>query len=263
MTNLKNISDQVARMLPLVGSDDLIPALVALLREWALIDEVSMIAYPPVESPRIVYRENSQGRLGLEDFLTGPFLLDPYYVTAVRRGEHGFFSLKQLAPTGFKSSEYYRIYYRFNGVLDECGYIIALGEGGFLNLALERNQGSRPFDRASLTRLRDLAPLVSALLVSHFESASQHQGLDEPGPGLRAELENALTNFGHDVLTPREQQTINAILHGHTSKAQAHELGISIETVKLHRKNAYRKLAVRNQTELFHMFIESLKGQCL
>ena len=40
MTILKNISDQVARMLPLVGSDDLIPALVALLREWALIDEV-------------------------------------------------------------------------------------------------------------------------------------------------------------------------------------------------------------------------------
>jgi DNA-binding NarL/FixJ family response regulator len=68
-------------------------------------------------------------------------------------------------------------------------------------------------------------------------------------------------SFGHPLLTPREQQIINAILHGHTSKALASELGISVETVKLHRKNAYRKLAVRNQTELFHTFIQTLKEQ--
>lgn len=63
------------------------------------------------------------------------------------------------------------------------------------------------------------------------------------------------------MLTPRERQIINAILHGHTSKAIAHELSISVETVRLHRKNAYRKLSIGNQSELFNAFIQAL-GRC-
>ena len=68
-----------------------------------------------------------------------------------------------------------------------------------------------------------------------------------------------MTSFGGGCLTPRASEVVNAILHGNASKAIAALLGISVETVKLHRKNAYRKLGVRNQSELFYRFIQTLQ----
>lgn len=260
MSELRLISDQVARLLPIVGTDSFVPALVNVLREWVLIDEVSMIVYPASGSPAISHREHPMEAAGLETFLSGPFLLDPYYVAAARESRYGFFSLKQLAPRGFKKSEYYRVYYRYSGLIDECGYLVALQDGGFINLSLARTEGSRSFERPALRLLDDLNSMIAGFLNLHFQSLSGDL-VDGKIVDLRAQLEGALMSFGHYLLTPREQQIINAILHGHTSKALASVLGISVETVKLHRKNAYRKLAVRNQTELFHAFIKTLKEQ--
>ena len=48
------------------------------------------------------------------------------------------------------------------------------------------------------------------------------------------------------------------LLLGHTAKKVAEQLGISYETVKLHRKHAYAKLGINNQAGLFYAFIDSL-----
>ena len=48
------------------------------------------------------------------------------------------------------------------------------------------------------------------------------------------------------------------MLHGHSTKSIASRLGISVETVKLHRKHAYAKLEVSSQAELFYLFLDSL-----
>ena len=48
------------------------------------------------------------------------------------------------------------------------------------------------------------------------------------------------------------------ILKGYSSKAIAERFSISIETVKLHRKNAYAKLDLSTQGEVFNLFINSL-----
>jgi DNA-binding CsgD family transcriptional regulator len=77
---------------------------------------------------------------------------------------------------------------------------------------------------------------------------------------LRSQLESALSSFGMSRLTPREGEVINWILHGHTSKAISAGLDIAVETVKLRRKNAYRKLEVSNQSELFWTFIQALQS---
>jgi len=51
---------------------------------------------------------------------------------------------------------------------------------------------------------------------------------------------------------------VQMILHGYSSKAIAKRFEISVETVKLHRKNAYAKLDLGTQGELFNLFINSL-----
>ena len=42
------------------------------------------------------------------------------------------------------------------------------------------------------------------------------------------------------------------------SAAVADKLGISAETVKLHRKHAYAKLDISSQAELFYLFVDAL-----
>ena len=72
------------------------------------------------------------------------------------------------------------------------------------------------------------------------------------------QLDSALKHFGTAYLTERESQVVHLFLHGHSTKSIAERLGISPETVKLHRKNSYAKLDVSSQAELFYLFIDSL-----
>ncbi len=50
-------------------------------------------------------------------------------------------------------------------------------------------------------------------------------------------------------LTLREIETARLILQGSSSKAIAQQMGISPETVKVHRRNLYRKLNVNGHGE--------------
>jgi DNA-binding CsgD family transcriptional regulator len=51
------------------------------------------------------------------------------------------------------------------------------------------------------------------------------------------------------LLTPRELEVLGAIGEGHTNKAIARKLGISLHTVKFHVESLFRKLGARTRTE--------------
>ena len=56
------------------------------------------------------------------------------------------------------------------------------------------------------------------------------------------------------LLTKRETEVINLLERGLLYKEIAWQKGISIETVKKHSKNIYKKLDVRNRTEAIARF---------
>jgi len=51
------------------------------------------------------------------------------------------------------------------------------------------------------------------------------------------------------LLTPRELDVLEAVADGHTNKAIARRLGISLHTVKFHVESVFRKLGARTRTE--------------
>jgi DNA-binding NarL/FixJ family response regulator len=53
-------------------------------------------------------------------------------------------------------------------------------------------------------------------------------------------------------ISDREVEIIEALVVGKTNKEIASELFISINTVKTHIKNIYRKLEVKNRVQLLH-----------
>ena len=56
-------------------------------------------------------------------------------------------------------------------------------------------------------------------------------------------------------LTPREYEIVSLLMRGYLYKQCSTELGISIDTVKFHARNAYRKLNVAGRSELFSVFL--------
>jgi DNA-binding CsgD family transcriptional regulator len=252
---LAAFSDAVAELLPLVGESGFPQGLIALLRRVVPVDDATVLVYPAQGLPLIEYSEvpSETGAATLDRFIQGMFLLDPYYAAGVD-GRRGLFRLGELAPDGFRDSEYYRHWYRYCGYRDECGYLVALADGGFANIALGRTGVRGRFARGHIDRLAAIRGTVESLTRAHWAgNASQAVGEE-----LRERLRLALAGFGSSLLTERESQVINRVLHGHGTKTIADRLGISVETVKLHRKHAYAKLEINSQAELFYLFLDSL-----
>ncbi len=257
MSAINMYSRLLANLLADLGSPDFSKRLIAAIRSLVPVDEATVIVYYTANLPQIDFADpHVRFQPNLEVFLNGAFLLDPYYVAATKMRKSGFFQLRELAPSGFRRSEYFRIYYRQSGLRDECGYLIPLEDGGFINLALGKTV-SRSYSGLHMTLLRNIEPLVTMLCRMHWRQKTQD---DQPGTNLRGALDSALKCFGTSVLTRRESQVVNLILLGHSTRKLAEVLKISPETVKLHRKHAYKKLDISTQSELFHLFIDSLKS---
>jgi DNA-binding NarL/FixJ family response regulator len=62
----------------------------------------------------------------------------------------------------------------------------------------------------------------------------------------------------NEPLTAKEQQVIAAMVDGLSYKMIAGRLGITLETVRQHIKNIYRKLQVNSKGEVI---VKSLKGE--
>ena len=226
------------------------------IQQWVGADDTALIRYQNTGAPIIEYTlpPRRRGKTTLDRYVTGPFLLDPFYRAAKIDEQFGVFQLNVLAPTGFKESEYYRTWYQDCGFQDECGLLIKLTDG-LVNLAFGMTDGSRTFSKRQINLLQAVFPVVDALVRRHWHDAVPPAASQA---GLRQRLQVALSAFGASVLTRREREVIELVLLGHSTRLIAEKLQISTETIKLHRKHAYAKLDISSQAELFYLFVDAI-----
>ena len=255
MDALTTFSRAVNKATSLRGESGFAAALGNGMRELIEADDVSLIRYLDAGPPVIEYTlpPKRRGKTTLDRYVKGPFLLDPFYRAAQVDGCFGVFRLRALAPSGFKESEYFRTWYHECGFQDECGLLIEL-DSGSLNLALGMTGGSSRFSKRQVDRLEAVFPAVEAMVRRHWNPLTPATDSSD----LRTRLQEALGAFGTSVLTRREQQVIELVLLGNSTRLVADKLGISAETVKLHRKHAYAKLDISSQAELFYVFVDAL-----
>jgi DNA-binding CsgD family transcriptional regulator len=256
MPTLAQYSLHLAKLIPAVGSADFPELLVEMLEQLVPCNDATILLYPGTDLPIIEFFQvpEESGTSTLDVFVKGAFLLDPYYMAATQDKKFGVFRLRDLSPTGFRDSEYYKTWYRSCGYQDECGFLIRIGDEGFVNIALGKTGSRAAFTKRELAILEAILPTVETLCQQHWADS----GAEPAAVNLRAQLHSALDAFGSSLLTDRETQVINLVLHGHSTKTLAEKLSISMETVKLHRKHAYAKLEVSSQAELFYLFLDSV-----
>lgn len=253
MSSLAIFSQHTRLLLEQIESDNFPTLLVDMFKALVPLNDASIIIYPNQDLPLCEYLESPSegGSLHMDRFIKAPFLLDPFYQASIE-GRWGFFHLQELAPKGFKKSEYYNSWYRLSGLHDECGYVIDTGAGNFVNISLGRTIDPANFRKTELQLLRDITPVVDMLVQKRWRTTAGKQNR------LRYQLQTALNSFGDSLLTEREKQVVNMIMRGHSTRSISERLSIAVETVKLHRKHAYAKLEVNSQAELFYLFLDSL-----
>lgn len=148
----------------------------------------------------------------------------------------------------------YTDYYRPHGTVDQLICLVQRGRSRLPVLAFNR-------DRCGFSR-RDRAVVnLAATHISQAINRRQHlASLTTAVSRMNRHIEQLKqTDTQLSILTPREHQVIEHLMHGHTDREIARKLGISPRTVHKHLEVIYRKLDLNNRTGLIALIHQKRK----
>jgi DNA-binding CsgD family transcriptional regulator len=247
---LEQWSRGVAEISAAQASERFIPVLEAGVRRLVDFDFTMVFAYRGTATPLVLgdTLDAARHRIIVNDYAAGPFMLDPFFRLVGEGRRSGCYRLHAIAPDHFRRSEYFRVHYSRTGIGEEIGVFFDLGGGLTGVTSFARWNNSPAVVRSEREILEAMAPAIGALCAGHW--ASLH-GVREP-PQQSAE---AAGQSRFRALSMREREIVTMILQGHSTESIALQLDISPGTVKIHRKNIYRKMRISTQAELFAAFM--------
>ena len=234
----------------------------------------TMFVYRGRSRPLHIYDNfrSSEEKRGIANYIESTYVLNPLYLARQKGLPDGVYRIRDLAPDAFFQSEVYRSHRILPRRSEEIGYltrdwpegmeeadlVVTLEAGVAGELSIYRSSATGGLRDQELARLAAVVPVARALL-RRFWACYSRSRTRVPPPDDRVDL--AFAAFGREVLSEREREVVQLILRGHSSESIGANLGISLGTVKTHRKNAYAKLGVCSQSELLSRFLQSLQAQ--
>jgi DNA-binding CsgD family transcriptional regulator len=199
----------------------------------------------------------AQRQLPPNIYSSGPYALDPQYHLFLEGKPSGAYWLKAIAPDDFYRSEYYQTFCSKIGVADSIDVMWRIDENRAMIFFLQRRDEQKTFNANDVAALSAVLPIVFDALNRHYQlSASVPQmSVDDT---THLQVESTIRDFASSLLTPREREVLFYLLRGYSSALTAQHLATSDGTVKIHRKNIYRKLDIGSQAELFSLFINCI-----
>mgnify|MGYP000853867232 CR=1 FL=1 len=219
---------------------------------------IVVFRYSGQQEPTLMFSNfrNQVSRGDFREYRTRAYLLDPMYLAFQERRSGGLHMLRELAADRFFFSEYYRTYYIQTGLSDELCLFCWVSEDDLVMISVVRGKHMAPFAASGIRLLRKISTLLSSLVYRHVVAgASQTPRPTDPSSATPT------LNIGDDnLLTQRELAIASLILRGHSSPSMSLLLGISIETIKVHRRHIYQKLNISSQAELFSLAMNRTVG---
>ena len=237
-----------ARLLERMGSDLFPTALRKLIELHVGFETMVVTRYQGQAQPESLYHDldDVQAAISIQFYATGPYLLDPFAQACRADAVPGAHRLIDLVTEAFFRSEYYRTFYRKVRISDELGILIRHAPADWVVISLSRGARQPRFSSEDVARINAIHNTLSAAVIRHWQLDEAATQRDDD-----RHVEERLATFGADRLSPREAEVIRLILQGHTAGSASAFLGITEGTVKVHRHNAYGKLGVSSQAELF------------
>lgn len=235
---------------------------IDLLKTVLPFDCAVILGYRQDKHPIYLYDSiPSQRQLLFQHYLTHSYLQDPFYTAIAKQQRGGILHRSEFSQLNMSHSQqdYYNDFYAKTGWQDEICIAVHLDKTRWIVIYLAIIQTGQTITPTQITSLKQRFSVLEALCRQHW--GTQLLLLAEnaqPDQNLRGWVEQAITQFGADYLTPREQQITALLVQGLDSQEIAQQLNISLGTVKNHRKRIYAQLQVASLSELFQLFLNHL-----
>jgi DNA-binding CsgD family transcriptional regulator len=256
---------QVAALIDLIGRDSFARDLTQALADYFGCESFHIFLYRKAQGPAVLasYPDPPLHARGLQNYLAYTHVINPAYRAFQQGHAPGVYMISDFFPrrgadmappdidVHIEDSE--PIGYRTPGWprnMAEVIVLITLPNGSALDFSFLTPLGSAQTTACHRT-MTWLFPALDAVVQRQF--AINPASLEaEHTP---ADQEDRFHDFGGDTLTAREREVAQLILIGHSSASISLNLGISLPTVKTHRRNLYSKLQISSQAELFNRFL--------
>lgn len=249
-----NFVSGTAELVTAAGGEHFWPQMAALFSRLCEHHGCVVFRYCGSDPPEFVYTDfdNKAAKTKFSEYRKRAYVLDPFYEMFRARVPDSVVKLSDIAPDRFFRSAYYREYYRKTGASDEAGIFCWTGNESLTVVSFARRHGATPFGKAEIAVISRILPVVTACIKLHERMLTQAA----PPPAQRGQPANDSPLMPAAGLTQRERAIAELILKGHSSLSVALVLGISVETVRVHRRNLYRKLDVSSQAQLFALAVQ-------
>jgi len=232
----------------------------AWLQACVPFDNITTLAYFQSQPPKRLMSESIEPKAheNIDTvYLAGAYLLDPFHDLHIARSPRGVYRLSEIAPDQFQRNRYFLEYYRNTTMVDEIGFVSYPSDGVSIHVCLGRdsNSGLR-FSNRLIAIAKRMAPVVASLAESHWDALNSTGTYTETD--FTARLIGAVHQEYDISLSPRQAEVAMLILRGHSSVSIGLRLGISAQTVKVFRKQLYRKCDISSQAELFNLLLPLL-----
>lgn len=247
----------LARVIDAIETDFFFPALRDLIDATVAIDNCVALVFAVDKPPLILHQWSPQEPNYFQMlYCQGAYVLDPFYRLCLERRGGGTFLLDEIAPDSFNESDFYQTYYQKVQMIDEIGLLFAVDDRHMIHLSLGRRAKSAHYTAADAAHIRHVEPLLESLLKRHAGTRIEKWTAGEAAVPATTPLTGRwLAAYN---VTSREAEIAAMVLRGHSNTSIGLTLNISIETVKVHRRNLYAKVRISSQAELFMLFINHI-----
>ncbi|MBX3598185.1 MAG: helix-turn-helix transcriptional regulator [Rhizobiaceae bacterium] len=248
----RRVWSALAAAIGAAGTDGHLDLLIDLIGADIDHDLVTVTRYSATRTPQFVKHRRFSDQLA-ERYLAEYYALDPFYAWWRREQTPGIVPLKALPDEEMKRGQYIAEFLAKSEICDEVGILLADGGDWCLGIFLDRT--SRQFRDSEITTLNERFDTFSALHAQHRARYATDEGQSKPG--MKPQSEPRIPANLWPELSERERQLVQLILAGHPNATIASRLGITVGTVKNHRRRIYEKLDITTERELFLQFFQA------
>ena len=268
---------EAAAIIEIIDRDDLPQRLVESIGRAVPVELAGVFLYRGRSRPLCLYDNfdsspDPRAKAGIGNYVDSTYVLNPFYL-AHRKGvlRDAVYRMRDLAPDAYFRSGSDKADKVTFTASEEIGFItdgwprgleeaiiavpLEAGVTGELCLFISVQHGG--FTDAHLADLDRLRPLIASALRKFWLLRKQQIAALPPD----SRMDDAFEAFGRPALSLREREVVQLVLRGHSSESIGYHLGISVTTVKTHRKRAYAKLGISSQSELFMLFLEAARSE--
>ena len=261
MTNA--INENLAAAITAIGKREFYPAMTSYLRQCLNYDNVIVLIFSGTTIPKVLYKRiygPDVFRLLADLYLPASYLLDPIYHFHLKRGDAGLYRLLDVAPDQFRRSRYFEWYYGRIGITDEISVILPIGESVTITISMGKDSSSaQDFSTNAEVYLRSHEPVIMSLLNAHWVASEAQPTIKANSAPITDSLIADMRAHHNILLSKRQAQVALLILQGHSSLSIGLHLGISPQTIKVFRKQLYKKCSLSSQAELFALMMPILE----